>query len=126
MSMNETETLKETDFAFGRTTWIQLAVKWGHLPDSERIEYRWSLGELGGNVDAVGFVATVGEMKARAFDSVVSRLPKHGREAYNHLKGIRYGGAYPASVNPNIARDIEPLYGFLINALPSESEVTNG
>lgn len=111
--MSEDTVLKESDYAANGKTWIDLAKKWGHYPDTEHISYHWN--ESG---KPKLFTATVGEIKARAFDSLIARIPNHetkwgAKDAIYELRSR----CLPLVSNIPAVHDfdkIEAFYNFLI------------
>lgn len=111
--MNDNTVLNEKDYAANGKTWIELAKKWGHFPDTEHISYHWT--EDG---ERNMLTATVREIKARAFDSIMARIPNHKtkRETVGVLYGLR-SRCLPTAPNSFCIDDfdkIEAFYKFLI------------
>jgi hypothetical protein len=105
--------MEDKRFAFGATSWLQIVHKFGHLPDSETVQY--------GTGGIWKFTTTVGNAKARALESIMDFLPKTRREAWEKSKELE-------AFTPPFGRDSHhghkaPLLEMLkslIDTLPSE------
>jgi hypothetical protein len=107
--MNDNTVLNENDYAINGITWIQLAEKWKDRASEDRMVVHDGTTRI---------IATVAEIKAKAYDSIMARIPKPKNKHYaiDTLNGLRMR-CLP--ISPNL-RDvtnfdqIDNFYKFLI------------
>jgi hypothetical protein len=117
----ETMEKPKIDYAYGETTWLQLAIKYADRPDYVNIEHKRNT--LGGDYIRE-FIADMKTIRANALKQLLPHLPESGEKAWCELQVLK-SIAPQLATGPNLGEryiPAEALLYHLIDHLPYRIE----